>query len=297
MHITDEENVIEKLVEEVVNEVLRGFNLAKFKSLPGIDAKIQYAGSILPNLGAGSSRIVFALSGGKALKIARNSKGYAQNAAEMELWTSPQTKPVIAKIFEADTQKHEWIIAEIVKPFNGTRQEWEAAVGFDFLTFSQVVKNYEEDPTVDLEQYLAAIVKTWSDNLKRLISMNQQQSQMYVITQRRLRNYLRIYKSPIARGVMQLVSQGLVAADLASIDMQNTSDNVIGHYGKTIDGRIVLLDYGYSQDVWKNHYDKDRANATKDPTGVGPAASSETPPDEEAVIFHSASQKGLANGR
>jgi hypothetical protein len=40
---------------------------------------------VFPYMGSGSSRIVYALSTGKVLKIATNDKGIAQNEAEFEI--------------------------------------------------------------------------------------------------------------------------------------------------------------------------------------------------------------------
>lgn len=261
------------IIESVVSEVLRGFNLAKFKATPGLDAKIAYAESVLPLMGMGSSRIVFALSGGKVLKIARNPKGLAQNEAEQDIYTDPTTKPVIARIFDADPG-NEWVIAEVVQPLAGNRGAWEAATGFDFWTFSEVLNAWEDAGMPDGGQYLQNLANQWQARLNDLVLKGQNQSQMYKITQRRLRNYLRIAKSPLVKGVMNLVRQGLVVADLAHINKEKTSDNVIGHYGKTIDGRIVLLDYGYTGEVWAKHYDKNRPGATM--PVAKPAASTDT---------------------
>lgn len=126
--------LLENAIETLISEVLRGFNLNKFKTIPSIIGKIKYANSILPKLGKGSSRIVFALSGDKVLKIAKNEKGFAQNNAELELFTSPDTKPVVARIYDA-AQDNSWLISEIVKPFSNSRAEWQAATGFDYLLF------------------------------------------------------------------------------------------------------------------------------------------------------------------
>lgn len=288
-------SALQQLVEELVKEALRGFNFNKFKATPGIDAKIAYAESILPKMGMGSSRIVFAFSGGKALKIARNAKGLGQNEAEVDLFTDPQTKPVVARIFDADPN-NEWVISEIVQPLEPTRQAWEAATGFDYLLFTGAVRDWEEKGKPDIDAYFQELVTVWQGRLSELIRKGQQQNQMYTVTQRRVKNYIRMSKSALAKGVMKLISQGLNTADVANIKA-DTSDNVIGHYGKTIDGRIVLLDYGYTDIVWQQHYNPKRPGATKDPEGIGSAAASdETPPDGSAVAFHSMSSSGKRFG-
>lgn len=287
MSTTNEDNILRDLVESIIDEALRGFNLAKFKATPGLDPKIAYAESVLPMMGMGSSRIVFALSGGKVLKIARNPKGLAQNEAEQDIYTDPNTKPVIARIFDADPN-NEWVIAEIVQPLPANRAAWEAATGFDFATFGDVLNDWEDKGMPDENGYLQGIVQAWQARLNDLVLKGQQQGQLYKVTQRRLKNYIRIAKSPLVKGVMNLVRQGLVVADLAHLDKEKTSDNVIGHYGKTIDGRIVLLDYGYTGEVWAKHYDKNRPGATRDPNEPPPAAPANSTDTTNQVRFFSA---------
>lgn len=62
----------------------------------------EYASLNLEELGKGSSRIVYLLSAKKVLKIALNVKGIAQNEAEIDIYTNPKTKAIIAKIFDYD---------------------------------------------------------------------------------------------------------------------------------------------------------------------------------------------------
>lgn len=37
------------------------------------------------------------------------------------------------------------------------------------------------------------------------------------------------------------------------------NEDVLGHWGKTPDGRLVLLDYGFTHEVWAAHYDTQKA--------------------------------------
>lgn len=282
INTTDGENMstnqhLKQLVEALVVEALRGFNFNKFKALPSLDAKTQYARQSLPLMGEGSSRIVFAFSGGKALKIATGPKGFAQNQAEIEIFTDPATKPVVARIFDADTAKNEWLIAEIVQPFQPTKATWQQHMGFDFQIFGNVINDWDDAGMPDETAYLQNIITKWQNRMRDLVKIGQEHGNMYKVTQTRLKNYLRIAKSPIAKGVMHLIRQGLVTADLVHMDGENTSDNVIGHYGKTVDGRIVLLDYGYSKEVYDTHYKEPEAPAT--------------PADPSDVRFYSATNK------
>lgn len=277
--------LLENAIEVLISEVLRGFNLNKFKTIPSIIGRIKYANSILPKLGKGSSRIVYALSSDKVLKIALNDKGFAQNNAELELYTSPETKPVVAKIYDASPD-NSWLISEIVQPFSNSRADWQAATGFDYLIFANLVKEWEllEEPPV--QEWLSNLVKSWQQRLVRMAG--QEQTPIYKITQTRLKNYIRMNKSPLVHGIFGLLKQGLNRADVANIKADNTSNNVIGHFGKTIDGRIVLLDYGYTVDVWEKHYKQEQEAENTTASSEVPAGPSvdvpvtEHPPETSA---------------
>ncbi len=264
---------IDSLVENILLEVLRGFNLNKFKQLPDLATKTTYAKQILPLLGKGSSRIVFALSGDKVLKIARDQKGIAQNHAELELFTNPKTKPVIARIFDADSG-YEWLISELVKPLDSSEEAWKEATGFDYKFFNLLIKDWEKAEEPPPEEYMKNLINSWQERLKRLYG--KESEPIYKTTQARLKNYIRMSKSPLVMGSFNLLDQGLVSADLIHYNSEKPGDNVIGHYGKTLDGRLVLLDYGYTVDVWQKHYKQPEEEVQQqNPTSQSPSEDEE----------------------
>jgi len=109
------------------------FELNKFKKLPSREVMKQYAYMFLEPLGRGSSREVYTLSSRYALKIARNDKGVAQNEAEVDTFTNPQTKNVVAKVQSFDPD-YNWMISDLVKPFD-SEQEFQGAAGLSFDKF------------------------------------------------------------------------------------------------------------------------------------------------------------------
>lgn len=116
----------------------KGFDIRHFKSIKGHNAVVSYALDNLEALGEGSSRVVFKLSSKDALKVAYNNKGLAQNEAELDIFTNPKSKPIVARIYDYDTQ-HKWLVSELVRPLS-RREEFEYLVGTDFDAFIWYVK-------------------------------------------------------------------------------------------------------------------------------------------------------------
>ena len=175
------------------------FDVRKFKSLDNIEFMKAYANSFLQLLGEGSSRVAYALSSNKVLKIAINKKGIDQNLAELDVFTNPATKPMVAKVQDYDPE-YRWLVADSVRIFSN-EAEFEKETGLDFKEFTEEVKNALIKKVMP-ESDLAA------NTLKTIINSN------------------------------------LMLGDVARID----------HWGKSSDGRVVLLDYGFTKDVWQAHY-------------------------------------------
>ena len=82
IYITEEQ--FKKLVKEMAYP--SNFNMEELESLPSYAARVNYCTQRLQRIGAGSSRITFAVDGEKELKVAKNKKGLAQNQVEGEKW-------------------------------------------------------------------------------------------------------------------------------------------------------------------------------------------------------------------
>lgn len=190
------------------------FNLNKFKTLDGIHIMLEYAGSFLELLGEGSSRKAFLLSGKYVLKIALNEKGIAQNQAELDVFTNPQSQQVVAKVYAYDP-KYQWLISDLVKPIDNV-EEFQQLSGTDWRTFCDDVNRGMRNQSVEPNdsKFVKAVVNTALKN-----------------------NMLR----------------GDIVQQNHSI---SPTDDVLGHWGKTPNGRLVLLDYGFTHEVWAAHYSK-----------------------------------------
>lgn len=249
MSTTDEENVLEKLIESLVSEALRGFNMEQFKMLHDTHSMREYAAKMLPLLGEGTARIVYAMSSNKALKIALDPKGFGQNKAEVDIYTNPKIKPVVTRIFDADTVRYRWLVAEIAQPLKeGDDAAFEKATGLAFNSFRGLIKEWIADgkraPETFIGERLKGLLKNYEWIKKDLPADDWRISDAEFV----ISVYQKALNSPILIGVMSLIEQGLETGDLIG------NYSVIGHYGKTIDGRVVVLDYGYTSDVRDKYY-------------------------------------------
>jgi hypothetical protein len=125
-----------KLLSEFIAEAIKaapGFNINALKQLKTVPEIYQYVKQYLRPMGRGSSRMTYLLSSGKILKLAKNAAGLDQNQAEVDVFTNPSTKDVVARIFDYDSQ-NKWLVSELVKPLSWdqfesiTRWGWEEFV-------------------------------------------------------------------------------------------------------------------------------------------------------------------------
>jgi hypothetical protein len=112
-----------------------GFDINAFKALRDKKAKIAYAKQRLDKLGAGSSRVVFALSPTRAIKIAKSEKGAAQN--ETEAGASNIGYDCIAQVFDYDENDYTWL--EMERAAKVKSASWLAATKMTFKQFKDLM--------------------------------------------------------------------------------------------------------------------------------------------------------------
>jgi hypothetical protein len=56
------------------------------------------------------------------LKIATGDSGVAQNKAEVDVFTNPKTKQIVATIFDF-AKDYSWLSSELVNPFDSPRAD------------------------------------------------------------------------------------------------------------------------------------------------------------------------------
>lgn len=79
------------------------------------------------------------------------------------------------------------------------------------------------------------------------------------------------------------IQNGLLRGDLAQQDWKrDPTQDVMDHYGKTPDGRLVLLDYGFTDDVFSKHYASSK-NALQGKTADTNAPTANRPVDDKTT--------------
>lgn len=215
-------HLLREFVRQIISEKIRSkkpkfkwsgkpkFDLEYFKSLPNESLMTAYAMNFLDLLGQGSSRIVFALTSRKALKLAKNQKGIGQNEAEISVYTDPASTDSVSKIHDADSSNR-WIISDMVRPLD-SENEFEQLTGTPW-------KIFEED--------LISVISS-SARKSGKASLGKDASEF-------------------TKKIYQMAEKGkqkLKVGDLIELD----------HWGKTPDGRVVLLDSGFTEEVAEKHY-------------------------------------------
>lgn len=247
--------LVEDFVERTLNEILGKFNLQTFKHISATSERpktkgeeedfawehkkhpeIAYASKFLPELGKGSSRITFALSGGKVLKIALNPQGFKQNRQEVEVFTHSRDNDLVTKIYDFDPQ-FKWLASEIVKEIPEAQfEEYTGIEPGDLFVFGRAgtsiedLKNQREKLVTDLanpgrvDTYRIPTLKYKLDSIDRLL-----------LNPRGLRFVDNLYK--------MMATHSLAAADILP-----------HHFGRTVDGQVKLFDYGFTKDMYNFGY-------------------------------------------
>lgn len=206
------------------------FNPDVLDKMDGPESMLSAARDKLPALGEGSSRAAFLLDSKRVLKVAINNKGLAQNKAEYELSQHPGVAPLVTRIFRVG-KDYSWLVSELVRPLR-TNKEFEQLTQVPWSFFISFLSFYEGNGDIGKSFNLA--VKSQIDQDRR------KKSPFPGISVRRIEHLPFIGRFMTALGNRP----DLIPADLMKLD----------HWGKTPDQRVVLLDSGYTEEVWSSHY-------------------------------------------
>jgi len=238
------------LSEFLFGEAIRGtgFNIREFESLlngkdnlPTVEkAKIlrDYVESKgLQKVGEGSSRTAYVLSSRFALKLAGSFKsqyvekyteaGAAQNQQEFNTWRDapPAVKAVIPESYKLEPNGL-WLIADLVRPLKNVEEFFELSGGLHPTSLSSVLSSYSS--TSSEEDY-------GTSSTSKIES--------------RKRVEAAIKKNKTAKRVFRGLQQAVSAFGLDPVDFGG-----IRQWGKTSLGKIVLLDYGASNEIIDTFY-------------------------------------------
>jgi hypothetical protein len=199
------------------------FKLNDFKKISDLDETQAYAKRTLQQLGEGSSRIAYRLTGSRVLKIAHDPmKGTAQNEAELDTFTNPLTKPIVARIFDYD-KNYKWIVSEVVRPFSNSSQ-FENKTGIPWWVFQRTVFSViRKEKNVQDETFLSKV---------HAFKLSEKQAEFI-------------------KSAIELIHLDVLPGDVL----------VVEHWGVTSDGRVVILDYGFTSKVSRVYGSDDEANS------------------------------------
>ena len=212
--------LIHESVFKALEEVKFDPKVLSSKGFETLDAAIDYVKNQvkLRFLGQGSSRTVFVIDSKRVLKMAMNDKGIAQNKAELDIAMDPVSSGIVSRIFQYDPG-FKWVISELVRPLSN-EEEFKRLTGIPWSIFSFLVAN----PT-----------KSWRDVIGYYSKFFPRED---------LSQVSKSTFTDVVINSLLTMKKELVSTDLAKI----------GHWGKTADQRVVLLDYGFTDDVRNDYY-------------------------------------------
>ena len=137
-------NIIKKMSgyqkSQINEDYPSNFSMEEFNSIKSYAGKKRYALERLKRLGAGSSRMVFQIDKEKALKLAINKKGLAQNNVETDGYFGQMD--ITADVFDYD-DKHEypyWVEMELAIPVNRKQKMLEKLLGLKMEELEMFLK-------------------------------------------------------------------------------------------------------------------------------------------------------------
>jgi len=192
------------------------FDLNAFKKIQDEGDRFAYALENLELLGEGGSRTVFLLSSRFALKVAQNDRGKSQNATEAAISADPKFGQVIARVRQ-HAPDFSWAVSDLVRPLT-SEAEFKNVFGMPFEEFVHGVQGRD------------SLRWNGGNPAWKVSGRNDPHRDETVGT----------------HGIMQALRELVSSKKLHTPELQ-----FIDHWGKTGDGRIVILDYGVDDGNWK----------------------------------------------
>lgn len=220
------EKCCEQLIHDSeVNETAypSSFSMEEFAKCNSFAARVRYCQARLPRLGSGSARITYQIDNEKALKLAKNPKGIAQNKAEENSYAIEAG--IGANVYNSDPNGL-WIEMELARKVK--KSDFKKLLGVSF----ELVQNY------------VLHLASWYS--RRGVSYDHQYDDVFdEIDNDNYPNWewfqsLRYY----------MTDTGLEAyGDLTRL----SSYGIVTRNGQE---EIVLIDFGLDDDVWADYYKK-----------------------------------------
>lgn len=253
------------------------------KNYRSVDAERYASQFFKPDtfMGKGSSRLVYRLDSKKVLKLAHDQKhdigaGIEQNKLEARI--SSQFPDILSRVYRMHPKGY-YMVSELVRPVTSWDEvtkyfgvdpkeiiqgkntydlvEWnlekiiQAGVTEKKIPYFSLVSLEQEIKTFIINKgFLTHFLEDWLRYKK--ITLNPE-----IITkiQYQLNNLIHFERTGEPRGTKELMktTQGKQLIEISKI-LQYGDLLEVDHWGKTADGKIVLLDYGFNEDIAKQYY-------------------------------------------
>jgi hypothetical protein len=211
------ESQLETIIKSDIDEDYpMSWDIEEFKKLNSFASRIKYCEHHLKRISSGSSRIVYLIDDTKVLKLAKNKKGIAQNNVEIDFSEDYMWDGLIAEIFDHDP--------------NGLWVEMELARKVSDKSFREIIG-------VSFNDYCDAI-RYHSNSLKPKKFFNEKEPE----------NMSEMWENEYVYSIFDLISgYNLIIGDLCKL-------NTYGIISKDGDDKIVIIDYGLTNEVYDSFY-------------------------------------------
>ena len=204
-----------------------GFNMDEMLALRSYAARVRYCNYRLVKLGQGSSRIVYEVDSEKVLKVAKNRKGVAQNEAEGDYYL--QTfQYLFPKVYEVSD---DGIFLLVQRARRARAADFRRLLGYSFEVVCGWIEHvsHQYDPCKNLWWHERNCIDLF--NSEQWQNMVRNETNIFTDLSEYLCNY------QIRKGIGDF--------------MRPSSWGVVNDNGRE---KIVLIDYGATNDVISNYY-------------------------------------------
>ena len=214
------ENLIFELIETMMvdEDYPTTFDMEYFKSLNKFSQRVKYCDEHLKKISSGSARIVYIVDDTKVLKLAKNEKGIAQCEVEIQWGNDSYFGGILANTIDSHPDGL-WVEMELARKVK--KSDFKTLAGFNFDDLNTYLRNAEQQ--IKGRRPIFSI----DPEIKKSMEQNE------FVTE--LVDLMHSMDAP-AGDMTRLNSYGLVKRD--------------GH------DTIVLIDFGLTNDVYSDYYDR-----------------------------------------
>lgn len=223
-------NILKDAIKDVLSEMAypASFNLEDFNSIRTFGGRKAYCDQRLQRISSGSSRIVYKIDDDKCLKLAKNTKGIAQN--EEEIHNSFIRRYIGAMVY-AHGNNNEWLEMQLAR--KARKSDFKRITGYSFDLLVEFI-SYTHD------RY-ARRKDMWyiDDKHKNLFNQWFDDDNFYETLFGQVYDYLTNTCAEAVGDYTRLSSWGVVTDE----DGQE---------------RLVVIDYGLNDEIYRKYYARPR---------------------------------------